>query len=324
MKLILYTFLFFTYLVLGTPLVNNVLAHSFPKKPIRIVTAESGGSSDFSARLIAQWLTTELAQQVIVDNRGASGGIIAAQIVARSQPDGYNLLFYGSNIWLMPFLRDNLPFDPIKDFLPISLTNMSPNVLVIHPAISVYTVKELIALAKSKPSELNYASGGTGSSNHLAAEMFKSMAGVNIVRVAFKGAGPAISDLLSGQLHLAFFTSPSVSHHIKSGKLRALAVTSARPSSLFPSLPTIMSSGLPQYEMTSMYGLLAPAGLSTTLLKILNQEVVRGIKSSKIKEFLFSAGSEAVGSNPEEFQTAIKSEMQRLGKIIKNNGIRGE
>lgn len=225
------------------------LAQSFPSKPIRIVTAEAGGSSDFASRLIAQWLTSVLGQQVIVDNRGASGGIIAAQMVAKSQPDGYNLLFYGSNIWLMPFLRDSIPYDPIRDFSPVSLTNMSPNVLVVHATVAAHSVKELMVLAKSKPGELNYASGGTGSSNHLAAEMFKSMACVNVVRVPFKGAGPAISDLLSGQLQMAFFTPPSVAPHIRSGRLRALAVTSAQPTALLPGLPTMAAAGLPGYEL---------------------------------------------------------------------------
>lgn len=304
--------------------VSSVFSQSYPTKPIRIVTAEAGGSSDFSSRLVAQWLTPTLGQQVIVDNRGASGGVIAAQMVARSQPDGYNLLFYGSNIWLMPFLRDSVPYDPIKDFVPICLTNMSPNVLVVHPTVAAQSVKELVALTKAKPGELNYASGGTGSSNHLAAEMFKSMAGVNVVRVPFKGAGPAISDLLSGQLQMAFFTPPSVLPHIKSGKLRALAVTSAQPTSLLPGLPTMTASGLPGYELVSIYGLLAPAKTPATIVKLLNQEVVRGMKRPEARERLFVGGSEVVGSTPEEFLVAIKAEMTRLGKVIKDAGIRGE
>ena len=303
---------------------QSAFGQSYPTKPIRIVTAEAGGSSDFTSRLLAQWLTPTLGQQVIVDNRGASGGVIAAQMVARSQPDGYNLLFYGSNIWLMPFLRDNLPYDPLRDFSPISLTNMSPNVLVVHPAVAAQSVKELIALAKAKPGGLNYASGGTGSSNHLAAEMFKSMASVNIVRVAFKGAGPAIADLLSGQLQMAFFTPPSVAPHIKSGRLRALAVTSAQPTVIFPDLPTVAASGLPGYELVSLFGLFAPAKTPAALIKKLNQEVVRGVRRAEFRERLFVGGSEAVGSTPDAFLAAVQGEMTRLAKVIKEAGIRGE
>ena len=299
-------------------------SQDYPARPIRIVTAEAGGSSDFTSRLIAQWLTSNIGQQVIVDNRGASGGLIAAQLVARSRPDGYNLLFYGSNIWLMPFLQSNLPYDPIRDFTPISLTNMSPNVLVVHPSVAAQSVRELVALAKSRPGELNYASGGTGSSNHLAAELFKSMAGVNVVRVAFKGAGPAISDLISGQLQMAFFTPPSVSPHIKTGKLRALAVTGPKPSSLLPGLPTMTESGVPGYEMVSMYGLLAPAQTPASVIAKLNSEVVRGIQRPETRERLAIGGSEAVGSTSGEFLNAIKSEMARLGKVIKEAGIRGD
>jgi tripartite-type tricarboxylate transporter receptor subunit TctC len=298
-------------------------AQSYPTKPIRIVTAESGGSSDFSSRIVAQWLTSTLGEQVIVDNRGASGGVIAAQIVARAQPDAYTLLFYGSNIWLMPFLRDSVPYDPIGDFSPISLTNVSPNVLVVHPSVA-QSVKELIALAKAKPGALNYASGGTGSSNHLAAEMFKSMVGVDIVRVPFKGAGPAIGDLLTGQLQMAFFTPPSVIPHIKSGRLRALAVTSLQPTALVSGVPTLASTGVPGYEMTSMYGLFAPAKTPASLITRLNREVVQGITRPEAKEKFFSGGSEVVGSTPDEFLVAVKAEMARLGKVIKAAGIRGE
>lgn len=300
------------------------VAQEYPARPIRIVTAEAGGSSDFTSRLIAQWLTPVLGQQVIVDNRGASGGLIAAQLVARSQPDGYNLLFYGSNIWLMPFLQKDVPYDPIRDFSPVTLTNMSPNVLVVHPTVPAQTVKDLVTLARSKPGELNYASGGTGSSNHLAAELFKSMTGTSIVRVAFKGAGPAISDLLSGQLQMAFFTPPSVTPHIRSGRLRALAVTGPQPTPLLPGVPTVSASGVPGYEMVSMYGLLAPAKTPAAIVARINREVVRGIQRPESRDRLAVGGSEAVGSTPEEFLAAIRNEMGRLGKVIRESGIRAD
>jgi len=198
-------------------------ALAYPTKPVRITTAEAGGGNDLAARMIAPGLTASLGQPVVVENRGGAGGAIAAEYVAKAPPDGYTLLLYASNVWLIPFLQSNVRYDPVRDFLPISLLTTSPLILVVHPSLPANSVKELIALARARPGALNYGSGGTGSQTHLSAELFKSMAAVNIVRVSYKGNGPALTDVLSGQLQVMFVTTDTVAPHRQSGRLRALA-----------------------------------------------------------------------------------------------------
>jgi tripartite-type tricarboxylate transporter receptor subunit TctC len=243
-------------IVVGT---ETASAQNYPNKPIRLVTAEAGGGADFLARLIAQGLAAGFGQQVIVDNRGAASGVVAADTVAKAPPDGYTLLAIGSVLWLTPFLQDSVGYDPVKDFAPVSITARSVNILVVHPSIAATSVKELLAFARSKPGQLNCASGATGSSNHLAAELFRSMSGVDFVRIPYKGSGPALNDLLGGQVQMMFPTSAAGLPHVKSGRLRALAVTSLKPSTLAPGLPTVAESGVPGYESVVMYALLAPA-----------------------------------------------------------------
>ena len=296
------------------------LGQVYPIKPIRIVTAEPGGGLDFAGRLIAQGLTSNLGQQVIVDNRGP----IAAEIVAKSLPDGYTLLFYGSPIWLAPFLRDRVTYDPVRDFAPITLAVSLPNVLVLHPSIPVSNLKELIALAKAKPGELNYSSGPAGSSNHLAVELFKSMAGVNVVRIPYKGAGPALNALIGGQVQLMFPNAGAVGPHVKSGRLRALAVTSAQPSAIAPELPTMAASGLPGYESVSPLGIFASAKTPTAIIDRLNHEIVRVLATAAVKEKFFNMGIETVGSSPGQFAAVVKADMATWGKVIKDAGIREE
>ena len=301
-----------------------VLGQDFPRKPIRIVTAEPGGSSDFAARVIAQALTRNLGHKVVVENRGGGSGIIAAQTVAKSPPDGYTLLNYGPAMWLLPLLQDHVPYDPIRDFSPITLSVTSPNIVVVHPSLPVRSVKELIALAKARPRELNYGSASRGSAAHLGPELFKLMAGVEIVQVSYKGGGPALIDLLAGQVQLMFASASSVAPHMHSGRLRALAVTSVRPSRLFPGLPTVAAAGLPGYEAISMYGIFAPASTPAPLVTQLNQELVRVLSTPEAKEKFVNVGVEVVGSSPEELAAAIKSEMARMGPVIKKAGIRAD
>ncbi len=295
-----------------------VSGQSYPNKPIRIVTVGYGSNTDLATRLIAEAVTGSLGQRMIVDNRG----IIAAEIVAEAPPDGYTLLHYSNVLWFMPLFRDNVRWDPVRDFLPITQTLTSPNVLVVHPSLPVSTVKELIAFAKARPGQLNYGSSSTGAGNHVAAELFKALAGVNIVRVNYKGGGQAVNDLLAGQLHLMFPAAGSVMPHVKSGKLRGLAVTSAKPSALVPGLPTLAASGLPAYESSSVAGLFAPAGTPEAIINRVNQEVVRVLNRTEIKKRFLNAGIEAVGSSPGEFAATIKSEMARMGKVIKDAGLR--
>ena len=295
---------------------------NYPVKPIRVLTAEPGGGLDVAARIIAQGLTGSVGKQVIVENHGA--GAFAAEIVAKAPADGYSLLLYGSNVWIAPFLRDDVPWDPVKDFSPITLAVRSPNLVVVHPSLPVKSVKELIALARARPGELNYASGSTGSSPHLAAELFKAMAHVNIVRVPYRGNAFAYADLVRGQVQLVFPTAGSVAPYLKSGRLRALAVTTAQRSELLPGLPTVAESGLPGYEAASIIGMFAPAATPAAIIGRLNDEVVRVLKKPEVKDRFFNMGVEAVGSSPEEFAATMKSEMARLGKMLRDAGIRDE
>ena len=297
-------------------------APAFPAKPIRIVTSDAGGGSDVIVRVIAQGITGPLGQQVVVDNRG--GGVIAGEIVSRSQPDGYTLIYYGSTLWILPLMRKSVPYDTVRDFAPITLAVSSPNVLVVHPTVAAKSVKELIALAKSRPGELNYASAAAGTIPHLAAELFKSMAGVDLMRIVYKGTGAALNDLLGGQVHVMFATAPSAAPHIKTGRLRALAMTSAQPTAAFPDLPTIATAGLPGYEAVQVSGMFAPAKTPAVIIARVNKEIVSALRLTSVRERLASTGVEAVGSTPEQFAAKIKSEIARMGKVIRDAGIRDE
>lgn len=301
---------------------GEVYAQTFPSKPIRMIAPAAGGGADLVARLVAQGLSVSLGQQVIVDNRGGASGIIAVQILTRAAPDGYTLLFWDTSIFTLPLMK-TVPYDPIKDFAPITLADSSPNVLVVHPSVPVKSVKELIALAKAKPGQLNYGSGSSGASPHLAAELFNSMAGVNIVRIAYKGTGPAFNDLLGGQLQL-MFTTGGWSQHAKAGRLVALAVTSAKPSALAPGLPTIAASGVPGYEAGTIHGLYAPAGTPPPIINRLYEETARVLNQADMKEKLLNSGFESVGATPQQFVAKLKAEVVKWGKVIKDANIRAE
>lgn len=295
---------------------GNAAAQGYLNKPLRIVTSGVGGAGDFAARLIGQALTPNLGQPVIVDNRASS--FIPAEVVARAQPDGYTLLLYGSVIWLAPYLWDSVRYDPVKDLAPITLAVTSPNVLVVHPSLPVKSVRDLVALAKARPGDLNYGIASPGSSGALAAELFKEIAGVDMVRIRYKGAGAVLTDLVAGRVQLSFSTATSVAAHLKSGRLRALAVTSARPSVLFPGLPTVASAGLPGYESTSTTGIFAPAGTPAAILDRLNQEIVKALHSAPVRDRFLSAGSEVVASSPEQLAALMASDVARLGKLIQD------
>jgi tripartite-type tricarboxylate transporter receptor subunit TctC len=296
-----------------------VCGQDYPNKPIRVVTGEPGGGSDFAARVLAQGLTTVLGKQVVVDSRAV---LVLMETVARAPADGYTLLFYGSSVWLAPFLRNDVNYDPVKDFSPITIAIRAPNVLAVHPSVAAASVGELIALARARPGVLNYASVGSGSTAHLAAELFKAMAGVDIVHIPYKGGAPAVNDLISGQVQLMFGTAGSVAAHIKSGRVRGIAVTSPQPSELFPGLPTVAASGLPDYQSGTLQGLFAPARTPAAIIRRLNQEAVGVLKKTEVREKLFGGGVEVVASAPEEFAATIKSEMLRMGQIIRSAGIK--
>jgi tripartite-type tricarboxylate transporter receptor subunit TctC len=294
-------------------------AQTFPSKPLRIVTSGVGGAGDVASRLVAQGIAPLLGQQVIVDNRAS--GAIPVEVTLKAPPDGYTLMLYGSTVWLGPYLHTNWP-DPLRDFAPITLAATAPNILVVHPSLPVKNVKELIALAKAKPGALNYATTGTGSSPHLAAELFKAMAGIDIVRISYKGAGAALTDLIGGQVQMTFATASSVTPHLKSGRLRALGVSSPRPSVLLPGLTTIAAAGLPGYESQSLQGVFAPAGVPSAILQRLNQDIVRFLHSAEAKEKFLLVGVETAGTTPEQFTASMKTEMARMGKVIRDAGIK--
>jgi len=296
-------------------------AQTFPVKPVRIFLSTAGGSTDIVGRLIASGLSANLGQPVIIENRP---GVLAIDIVAKAPPDGYTVLFYGSVLWLQPLLRDKVSYDPIKDFVPVTLANRVPNVLVVHPSLPVKSVKELLALAKARPGELNVASGSTGSSTHLAAELFKAMAGVNITRIPFKSASPAVNALIGGEVHLMFATAGTVVAHIKSGRLRAVAVASPEPSVLVPGVPTVSATGVPGYEAEAIQGMWVPAGTPAAIITRLNQEFVRALTAPDIKEKQLNAGLDVTAGTPEQFAAVIKADMARMGKVIKEAGIREE
>ena len=295
-------------------------AQTFPSRVVRIITTQAGSGNDFTARLLAQALLERLGQQVIVDNRGN----IAGEIVARALPDGYTLLSWGSPLWLAPYLRTKVPYDPVKDFAPITLVATSPNLLVVHPSLPVKSVKDLIALAKRRPGELNYSSPGPGGSPHLAAELLKSMAGISAVHVAYKGVGSALTAVLSGEVQFMFPNAASAAPHVKSGRLKALAVTAAQPTALAPGLPTLAASGLPGYESSGMFGIFAPAGTPAGIIQLLNQEIVRASRTPDVKDKLFNSGAEVVGSSPEQFAAIVKADMAAMGKLIRSAGIQPE
>ena len=302
-------------------LCGMVHAQEFPTRPVRIVTATVGGTTDLVARVIAQGLTASLGQQVIVDNRPT--GIIPGEIVIKAPPDGYTLLFHGASLWMMPLLQ-KVPFDPVKDLAPVTLATSTPNVVVVHPAVPAKTIKELIALAKAKPGSLNYGSGATGAASHLAAELFKYMAQVDIVRVPYKGQGPAVLALLGGEVQVGFASAGSVGGHIKSGKLRALAITTSKQISLVPGLATVAEAGLPGYQSTTNAGMFAPVRTPARLITLLNGEIVMALNKKEVRDLLYRDGTEVVGSSPQEFAASINAEIATMGKVIKAAGIRTE
>ena len=296
-------------------------AQPYPSKPIRLVASEPGGNVDFVARQIAPRLSTSFGQQIIVENRPS--GIIPVEIVAKAVPDGYTLLIESSTFWVGPLLQKT-PYDPAADFILITLPTAAPFFLYVHPSVPAATLRELIALAKARPGVLNYGSAGSGASNHLATELFKSMAGVDIVRVPYKGAGPAGIGLVANQVQLMFGSAPFGMTQVKSGRLRVLAVASAKPSALAPEIPTMVAAGLPGYEATFMSGLWAPARTPGALIQRLNAEVVRALNGTDVKDKLLNAGVEPLGTTPEQSIAIMTADIAKWAKVIKDAGIRND
>jgi len=301
-------------------------ADAYPNKPIRLlVGVPPGGANDFVARTIAQQLSTQLGQPVIVENRGGAGGNIAADAVAKSPPDGYTLfLSVIGTMAINPSLYPSLPFDSIRDFATISQLTSMPQVMLVHPSIPAKTLQEFIAYAKNNPGKINFASGGSGTATHLAAELFKTMAGVDMVHVPYKGNGPATVDLLTGRVAVMFDQIATALPTVRDGRLRALGVSTAKRSPAAPDIPTLSESGLPGYDVTTWHGLVAPAGTPRPIIDRLHEEVVKALASPQVRERFEGAGIVPVSSTPEQFEAFTQAELLRWRTVVKASGAKVE
>lgn len=304
----------------------GVLAQSYPVKPVRfVVPGAPGGATDTLARMLAQQLNKAWGQPFIVENRAGSNGTIGTEFVARSAPDGYTIMMGHTGTHAINIsLRKSLPYDPVKDFVAISLIAIAPNILVVHPSLPARSVRELIALAKATPGELTYASSGVGGTQHLAGALFAKMANIKMLHIPYKGSAPGLIDVIAGNVLLMFPNIPSALPHLKSDRLRALGVTSSNRSSIIPSVPTIAEAGLPGYEATVWFGVFAPAGLSPILVTRLNNEIVRIIKEPDIQKGVTGLGGELVGDRPEEFAAFLKAEINKWAIVIKESGAQAQ
>lgn len=300
-------------------------AQAYPNKPIRfIVPYAPGGSTSQVARLVAAKMTENWGQQVLIDNRGGANTVIGTDALAKSAPDGYTIALHTSTLATLPHLLSTLPFDPIKDFAPISTLVTTQLVLVLHPSVPANNLKEFIALAKAKPNELNFAAVGTGSSTHLAGEMFKSVAGVKMQHVPYKGTAPALTDLIGGQIQLNFDTPITSLPHIRAGKLKAIAVTGKTRLASMPDVPTFAEAGLPEYDFQLWFGVLAPAATPKDIVNKLAAEIARILALPEVKESLTAQGIDPQSMAPDQFGAMIKTDLERYGKVIKAAGIKIE
>lgn len=316
-----------TAAVLGAPVAASLpgfatAQESWPSKPIRlIVPFTPGGATDILGRIVAQELGKALNVSVLVENRAGAGGNIGAEIVAKAAPDGYTILMCTiSTQSINPSLYPKLPFDAGKDLTPVTLVATVPNVLVVNPSVPANSVQELIALAKSRPGKLNYGSSGNGSSVHLSGELFKSMTGTFMTHIPYRGSAPAVADLMAGQLDLMFDNLPSVIAHIRSGKLRALAVTSPKRSASLPELPTIAEAGVPGFDATAWFGVMAPTGTPAQAVNRMQQVLARALATPEIRERLLGLGAEGVGNTPEAFGQFIRAETAKWANLVKISG----
>ena len=305
--------------------VSSAFAQSYPAKPIRIVVPyPPGGFNDTLGRTLAAKFTESWGQPAVVENKPGANTVIGTDFVAKSAPDGYTLLIVAFPFAVTPSLLKNMPYDTVKDFAPVAWAAVSPNALVVNPSVPVKTVGELIALAKSKPGSLSYASTGNGSSNHISMELFKSLAGVDIVHIPYKGSGPAVTDLLGGQVQVMFDNAPNVMPHVKAGKLRALGMSGAKRSSFAPDIPTVAEAGVPGYEVAVWFGVVAPAGTPREIVQKLNAEILRILAMPDVRERFQGQGVEPVGSTPEQFGEHIKGQMAKWARVVQDAGVKAE
>jgi tripartite-type tricarboxylate transporter receptor subunit TctC len=296
----------------------------YPSRPLKfILPFPPGGPTDILGRLISERLSANLGQPVVTENRGGAGGNVGAEAAARSAPDGYTIVLVAPSLAISPTLYSKLNYDPVKDFAPVSLVATIPNVLVTQPALAA-NLREFIALAKDKPGALNFGSGGSGTSNHLAGELFNIVAGVKLVHVPYKGVNLAMQDVLAGPIHLVVIGVPAAGPHIKSGRLRALAVVARERLPTLPEVPTAAEAGLPGFEVTTWYGILAPAGTPRPIVQRLNAELVKIMNSADVKERLAAMGTEPRSSTPEEFAAYIREEIAKWGDVVRKAGLKAD
>ena len=300
-------------------------AQGYPSRPVRVVVPFApGGPNDIIVRLVAQKLAESMGQPFLVENRAGAGGNIGTDYVAKSAPDGYTLLSVGPGSLIINPLMGKVAYDTQRDFAPVTLMARAPNALVAHPSLPARSVKELIALARARPGAINYGSGGNGSTPHLSAALFAAMAGVTLTHVPYKGTAPATADLIGGQVQIAFLGIPAVLPHLKSGKLRALAVTGSSRSPELPAVPTVDESGVPGYEVSPWYGLLAPAGTPREIVARLAGEATSILRAAQMKEKLAAQGAEAAGGTPEQYAAVIRADAATWARVIESAGLRGD
>jgi len=304
---------------------TNVAAQdAYPSKPIRLVVPSApGGGTDFTARTLGQRLSEAVGQTVIVDNRAGAAGNIGVEIVAKASPDGYTLVMPITSFPINPHLYAKLPFDTVRDFAPVVLASSAPLFLVINPAVPAKSVGELIALAKAKPGQLNYANSGNGTTAHLAGELFKKMAGVNMISVPYKGGGPAVVDLIAGQVQVYFSTIPAANAQVQAGRLRGLAVTATKRVALIPDVPTVAETGLPGFEVVGWFGIFAPAATPKPIIARLNTELNTVLRSPETQKRFSGEGLIPGGGPPEALGAFLRAEMAKWGTLIKEAGIKG-
>ena len=314
---------FITVAALATPAVAQD-ASTYPSRPIRVIVPFApGGGLDISTRLIAQKLTDKWGQNIVVDSRPGAATIVGTEIASKAPPDGYTLLMITTTFAINPGLYPKLPYDPLKDFTPVTQLNFQPNVIVVAPSFAAKSVKDLVAAAKTKPGELTFATPGAGSAPHLAAEMFQRGAGVNMIHVPYKGIPPAVTDVIGGRVSMLFTTTISAAPHVKSGKLRALAITSAKRQSSMPDVPTVGET-IPGYRAEAFQGMVAPARVSPAIVNKVSAEVARIVQLPEVAQRFQLDGAEAVGSTPKEFAVFLQTEMQKWSKVVREAGIKPE
>lgn len=313
-------------LALLLPLPALAQTAAYPAKPVRlIVPAAPGGGADFLARIVSTKLQEQTGQSFVVDNRAGASGTIAADLTAKAPADGYTVLLgQSTSMAIAPHMYARLPYDTLRDLTAVTLVAEVPNMLVVHPSVPANTVKELIALAKAKPELLNFGSAGNGAPSHLAGEMFKTAAGVKLTHVPYKGAGPAVNDLVAGQIQVMFAPMVAVLPQVKAGRLKALAVTSAKRSAAVKDLPTLAESGLPGFEISSWFGFFVPAGTPAAVVERLHAETVKALKSADAIERMAREGAEPVGNTPAEFTAYVGAEFTKFGKVVKDNNIKAD